>query len=299
MAKTRNTAIAFRVSCKGRVGGAEGELKCPNCGGRVISPQGQSGERVCSECGLVLSKTPIANRHNFSHWNPEWHSNWNENDSETLKEWLTILRTVSCQLSLPSFPYREEAARRIRIENQILFQSQKFGKRKRATVAAILHQVLRQYGKNRPLQEICKQLSLDSRLVIKQSWALNKTVIDNERKFIDVPRKTTIDYLYDYGRRITNNTALLVEAEEILMRIRGTGGNPVALASGALYHICKNRNVKVSKVQIGQAFGISHRTVYTNEARIRTLQRIGIEKMQSTSAQRQPLLTVENKKRKS
>ena len=245
-----------------------------------------------------MGKTSTTKAQNFIQWNPVWHSNWNENDSETLKEWLTILRTVSCQLNLPSFPYREEAARRIRKENQFFFQSQKFGKHKRATVAAILHQILRQYGKNRPLQEICKQLSLNSKLVIKQSWALNKDVIDSKRQFIDVPRKTTIDYLNEYGRKITNNTALLVEAEEILMKIRGTGGNPVALASGALYHICKNRDLKVSKVQIGQAFGISHRTVYTNEARIRTLQRIGIEKMQSTSAQRQPLLTIENKKGK-
>ena len=245
-----------------------------------------------------MSKTPVVNIQNFIQWNPEWHSNWNENDSETLKEWLTALRTVSCQLNLPSFPYREEAARRIRKENKILFQSQKFGKNKRATIAAILYQVLRQYGKNRPIQEICKQLRLDSKLVIKQSWSLNKTVIDNQRQFIDVPRKTSTDYLFEHGQKITNNTALLVEADEILMEIRKTGGNPVALASGALYHVCKNKRIQVSKTQIGQAFGISHRTVYTNEARIRTiLQRRGIQKANSTATLQIPPLTVKDKKR--
>jgi transcription initiation factor TFIIIB Brf1 subunit/transcription initiation factor TFIIB len=191
---------------------------------------------------------------------------------------------VSCQLNLPSFPYREEAARRIRRENHVLFQSQKFGKNKRATVAALLHQVLRHYDRNRPLKEICKQLSLDSKLVMKQSWALNKTVIDNQTQFIDIPRKTSTDYLFEYGGKITNDTTLLVEAEETLMKIRRTGGNPIALASGALYHACKNRKLKVPKDKIGEAFKISHRTVYTNEARIRNLlERVNIQKIQSAS----------------
>ena len=273
-------------------------MGCPSCKGRVISPEGQNGEKVCSTCGLVLSKTPIAKEQSFTQWNPEWHSNWHESDSETLKEWLTTLRTMSCQLNLPSFPYREEAARRIRKENHILFQSQKFGKNKRATVAALLHLVLRHYDKNRPIKDICKQLSLDSKLVMKQSWALNKTVIDNQRKFIDIPRKTSTDYLFEYGGKITNDTTLLVEAEETLMKIRRTGGNPIALASGALYHVCKNRKIKVSKDQIGETFKISHRTVYTNEARIRTLlQRMNIQKTHSASTQELQLLTVEQRKR--
>jgi transcription initiation factor TFIIIB Brf1 subunit/transcription initiation factor TFIIB len=254
-------------------------LKCPNCKGTIVSPFWSCGEKVCSVCGLVLSKSPITKAQSFTQWKPQWHSNWHENDSETLKEWLTTLRTVSSQLSLPSLPYREEAARRIRKENKILFQSQKFGKNKRATVAALLHLILKQYGKNRSMQDICKQLGLDSKLVIKQAWALNKTVIDSEQQFIDIPRKTSTDYLFEYGGKITSDTKLLVEAKEILMKIRRPGGNPIALAAGALYNVCKNKKRKATKEQIGEAFGISHRTVYTNEAQIRRrLQRISIQK---------------------
>jgi len=273
-------------------------LGCPSCKGRVISPEGQNGEKVCSTCGLVLSKTRISKEQSFAQWNPVWHSNWHESDSETLREWLTTLRTVSCQLNLPSFPYREEAARRIRRENNVLFRSQKFGKNKRATVAALLHQVLRNYDRNRPIKEICKQLGLDSKLVMKQSWAINKTVIDNQTRFIDIPRKTSTDYLFEYGGKITNDNTLLAEAEENLMKIRRTGGNPIALASGALYHACKYRKLGVSKDQIGEAFKISHRTVYTNEARIRTLlERMNIQKTYSASTQERQLLTVEQRKR--
>ena len=47
------------------------------------------------------------------------------------------------------------------------------------------------------------------------------------------------------------------------------GGNPVSLAAGAFYHICKKRKIKVSKDEIGRAFHISGRTVYSNERRIR------------------------------
>jgi transcription initiation factor TFIIIB Brf1 subunit/transcription initiation factor TFIIB len=273
-------------------------MECPNCNGTVLAPQGQNGERVCGGCGLVFGKTPIAKEQSFIQWNPQWYSNWNENDSETLKEWLTILRTVSCQLNLPNFPYREEAARRIRKENNVLFRSQRFGKNKRATIAALLHIILREYEKNRPIKEICQQLSLDSRLVMKQSWALKKTVVDSRQRLVNSPRKKSAEYLFEYGAKITNDTRLLIAAKQTLKKIRKTGGNPVALASGALYHVCKNEKLKVSKEQIGKAFGISHRTVYANEAQIRAiLQHIDKEKPHPASTPKLQILTIQNKTR--
>ena len=107
---------------------------------------------------------------------PEWHSNWNEQDSETLKESLTTLRAVSCQLNLPNFPYREAAARTIRTQNHLLFKSQKLSKNKRATVAALMHLVLKGIWQDRSIKNISKDLSLDSGLVMKQAWILNKTL---------------------------------------------------------------------------------------------------------------------------
>jgi transcription initiation factor TFIIIB Brf1 subunit/transcription initiation factor TFIIB len=273
-------------------------LECPHCKGTVVSPFWSSGEKVCSACGLVLSKSPVTKAQSFTQWNPEWPSNWHEDDSETLKEWLTTLRTVSSQLSLPSIPYREEAARRLRGENKILFQSQKFGKNKRATVAALLHLILKQYGTNRSIQEICKQLSLDSKLVMKQAWALNKIVIDNEQQFMGIPRKTSTDYLFKYGGKIISDTKLLVEAKEILKKIRRLGGNPIALAAGALYNVCKNKNRKATKEQIGEAFGISHRTVYTNEAQIRRmLKRVSTQKTRFVLIPRIPLSAVKQRRK--
>lgn len=262
-------------------------MECPTCKGIIVSGFWPYDEKVCSSCGLVLSKTSIAKGVSFSQWNPQWHSNWNEDDSESLKEWLTTLRTVSSQLSLPSIPYKEEAARRIRKGNQILAQSRKFGKHKRATVAALLHIVLKQYGKNRPIREICKQLSLDSKLVIKQAWTLNKTAIENQKITFEIPRKTSIDYLFEYGGKITSDTKLLIEAKDTLKKIRRRGGNPIALAAGAIYHVCKKKKRKVSKEQIAEAFGISHRTVYSNEAQIRTrLQQMSKQKLHFTFAPR-------------
>ena len=253
--------------------------QCPSCGLRVVSPQGQYGEKVCISCGLVLSKTPIAKEQSLTTWNPEWHSNWHENDSETLREWLTVLRTASCQLNLPSFPYREEAARRIRKDNRLLFKSQKFGKNKRAAIAALLHLVLRQYNKNRSIQEICRQLCLDNKLVKKQTWALNKIFIENCNPVTNIPKKTPVNYLFECGGKITTDTMLLLEAKETLLKLRRSGGNPIAIASGALYIVCKKRKNKVSKEEIAKAFGISHRTVCTNETKIRAL-------MQSLSSEK-------------
>ncbi len=272
-------------------------MECPNCNGLVVSPDGQNGEQVCSTCGLVFPRTSTIKENSFMQWNPKWHSNWQDNDSETLKEWLTILRTVSCQLNLPNFPYREEAARRIRKENCKFFQSQKFGKNKRATIAALLHQILRQYNKNRPLKDICKQLGLDSRLVTKQAWNLNKTIIETKEE-IKIPRRTSTDCLFDYGRKLPIDATLLAEANGILMRLRRPGGNPVALASGALYHVCKNKKLKVSKEQIAEAFKISHRTVYMNEVRIRTILKcIDIQKPPTTQTPlRMQIVTIQQRK---
>jgi transcription initiation factor TFIIIB Brf1 subunit/transcription initiation factor TFIIB len=243
-------------------------MNCPKCSGEAVSPEGQNGERVCSKCGLVLNGESVAHGIEFTHYTPEWYSTWGEQDSETLREWLTALRTVSCQLNVPNFPYREEAARTIRKGNHLLFKSQNFGKNKRATVAALVHLILREYGKDRSLKEIAQQLSLDSRLVMKQAWTLSKT-INQEKQVIKIERKSSKDYLFECGGKVIADKTTLKEAEETLIKLPRIGGNPIAIAAGALYYICRNKKYKVSKDQIGEAFGISHRTVYTNEARIR------------------------------
>jgi transcription initiation factor TFIIIB Brf1 subunit/transcription initiation factor TFIIB len=242
-------------------------LKCPKCYGAVVYPEGLNGEKICIECGLVLDETPALK--SFTKWTPEWHSNWNEQDSETLKEWLTTLRAVSCQLNLPNFPYREEAARTIRTQNQLLFKSQKLSKNKRATVAALMHLILKEYDKMRPIKSISKDLSLDSALVMKQAWILNKT-LKIEKEHLKIQRKTALDYLRENAAKISVNKDLLVNAENTLMEIGGFGGNPIGLAAGSFYYVCKKKT-NISKEKIGEVFGISARTVYSNEVRIRKL----------------------------
>ena len=235
----------------------------------IVYPEGLEGEKICSKCGLVLDETPSFK--GYVQWAPEWHSNWNEQDSETLKEWLTVLRGVSCQLNLPNYPYREEAARTIRKQNRALFKSQKLSKNKRATVAALIHLVLKEYDKMRSIKEISKELSLDHRMVMKQSWLLNKT-LETKKEPIKIRRKTSVDYLHEYATKITADKELILNAENILKKIRRSGGNPIGLAAGAFYYVAKR--TKISKEEIGETFGISERTVYSNEAKIRKLLKV-------------------------
>jgi transcription initiation factor TFIIIB Brf1 subunit/transcription initiation factor TFIIB len=243
-------------------------LNCQKCDGTVVYPEGLSGEKICSKCGLVLDETPAFK--SFTQWAPEWHSNWNEQDSETLKEWLTTLRAVSCQLNIPNFPYREEAARTIRKQNHLLFRQQKLSKNKRITVAALMHLILKEYDKMRPIKEISKELSLDSRSVMKQAWILSKT-LNGEKEQLKIQRKTALDYLHENAGKITDNRELSLEAENMLLKIKRSGGNPIGLAAGALYNACKEGKTKISKEEIGEIFHISERTVYTNAARIKKL----------------------------
>jgi len=241
-------------------------LKCQKCESAIIAPEGWEGEKICSNCGLVVDETPIFK--GYVQWTPEWHSNWNEQDSETLKEWLTILRGVSCQLNIPNYPYREEAARTIRKQNHSLFKSQRLSKNKRATIAALMHLILKEYDKMRPIKEISDDLSLDYRTVMKQAWLLNKT-LNSKKVTVRTKRKTATDYLHEYAGKITPNKELILNAENTLQKIKRAGGNPLGLAAGAFYYACKKQ--KISKEKIGATFGISARTVYSNEAKIRKL----------------------------
>jgi transcription initiation factor TFIIIB Brf1 subunit/transcription initiation factor TFIIB len=206
----------------------------------------------------------------YSIWSPEWYANWNEQDSETIKEWLTTLRTVSCQLNIPNFPYREEAARTIRKKNQLIFRSQALSKNKRATIAALIHFILKEYDKMRPLKDISRELSLDSKSVMKQAWILKKTLKQENEAFSN-KIKNASGYLQEFAGQLTKNTNIIIDAEKILIELKRVGGNPIGLAAGAFYYVCKKNKEPISKEKIGATFRISERTVYSNEVRIRKI----------------------------
>jgi len=80
------------------------------------------------------------------------------------------------------------------------------------------------------------------------------------------------DYLRKYGWKLTSNDELIQTAEQLLTSLHGKiSGNPISLAAGAFYFACKSKMMKVSKDEIGEAFRISGRTVYSNERRITRL----------------------------
>jgi len=238
-------------------------LRCPQCHGVLIFPEGLNGEIVCKSCGLVKSRARISQ--SFTEWTPKWSYNWNESDSDTLREWLTTLRMVSCRLNLPNFPHREEAARLIRRKSDVLFRSQRFGKNKTEAVAALVHLILKKYNEMRSLKEISNTLSLDQRLVMKYAWIMRK-MISFHRNFL------ARDYLRKYGWQLTSDAELMQEADQLLTSLRREiSGNPVSLAAGAFYFVCRSRKIKISKEEIGKAFHVSHRTVYSNELKISRL----------------------------
>ena len=238
-------------------------MECPECHSTLVFPDGLNSEAVCKKCGLVVGEART--RQGFVEWTPKWYSNWNENDSDTLREWLTTLRTLSCQLNLPNFPHREEAARIIRLNSNILFRSQRFGKNKREAIAALTHLILKEYNEMRTLKEICQKLSLDHRLVMKYAWTMRK-IGNFHRTF------SKNDYLRKYGGNLTSDATLIQTVERLLTTIqKEISGSPVSLAAGAFYLVCKKRGIKVSKDEVGKAFNISGRTVYSNERRISKL----------------------------
>jgi len=215
------------------------KFNCPECQGSLIFPNGQYSEIVCERCGLVI--TGFQDNQCFTEWTPEWYSNWDKRDSGTLREWLTALRTVSCQLHLPEFPYREEAARVIRKKSSNIFRSQMLGKNKKEAVTALVFLILRQYGEARSLKEICATLSLDTSLVMKHSWVLRKMTK------LGISYSPS-DHLRYNAWKLTPNIELIKKAENLLEKLgKKVSGNPVSLAAGAFYHICKSKGLKLSK----------------------------------------------------
>jgi len=239
-------------------------LDCPECDGPVVFPDGSDGEIVCKKCGLVVSEA-ASSQPGFIIWTPKWFSNWDRNDSDTLREWLTTLRIVSCQLNLADFPYMEEAAHVIRTRKDAFFQCQRFGKNKREAIAALIYLILRNYNEIRSLKEICKRLSLNHRLVEKYAWAMRE-MTNLQRTF------SARDYLRACGWKLTHDPGSIKRTEKLLTQIHGKiSGNPISLAAGAFYLVCIKRKIKISKDDIGKAFNISGRTVYSNERRISKL----------------------------
>lgn len=236
------------------------KVRCPECQGKLVSPSGGQGEIVCASCGLVVSE--VQYNHGFTEFAPEWFSTWDQGDSGTLKKWLTELRIVTCQLHLPDFPYREEAARVIRKRNETIFHSQKLSKNKKEAVTALIYLILRQYGEARSLKEICEQLSLDPSLVMKHTWKFRK--MTKLKRFY-----SPIEHLRYNGWKLTADAELIKSTAAILKILRTKiTGNPVSLAAGAFYHMVKRKGLNLSKEEIGKAFHISGRTVYSNEKRI-------------------------------
>ena len=134
-----------------------------------------------------------------------------------------------------------------------------------------MHIILKEYDKTRSIKEISKDLSLDSRAVMKHAWILNKLLGSKQQRPIRVQRKSAIDYLHEFGSKMMIDKQIMLDAENTLIKISKAGGNPIGVAAGALYNSCKLRKVSISKETIGAAFRISERTVYTNEARVRKL----------------------------
>jgi len=241
----------------------EDVLKCPKCNGALVFPDGELGESVCAGCGLVTTQDFL--NQGYVEWTPSLYSQWRENESNTMREWLTVLRLISSQLNLPNMPYREEAARIIRNKRDIFLRSQKYGRNKKEVISALIYIILREYDKLRSLKDICGHLSLNYNLVSKMVWDIRK-----KTKF--KTKITAIDYLWVYGGKIIKDFKLLKTTEKLLKNIRiRIHGNPVSLAAGALYLVCKKNNLKISKEKIGETFQISERTVYSNYFRIKDL----------------------------
>ena len=159
---------------------------------------------------------------------------------------------IFLQLKIPRFPYQEEAAITIRKEKTTFSKSQRFAKNKRETMVALMHLVLREYGKIRPVKQMCQELNVDVKLVMKQVWMLK--AINANKCLINIQRITSKDYLVEYATQITSKKETLAFANSIVLNVHKLGGNPISIAAGALFYACKISKTPIQKTKSGRSF---------------------------------------------
>jgi transcription initiation factor TFIIB len=242
--------------------------ECPNCGSKEIIKDPETGERICAECGIVLSEDALDR-------GPEWRAftpQERESKQRTGTPISNIFYDQSLSIDALHLPRRiKEQA--IEIYRQALKEDLIRGQTIDGFVAASIYAACRQAKIPRSLKEVAELSTQDIKTV--------------SRIYRQILRELDIRMPIDYPMKFVPRIANLIKVKpttdqltvEILKRAHKektlAGKDPRGMAAAALYLACKHNNEECTQKEISDAAGI---TEVTLRNRLRDLEELFQEK---------------------
>lgn len=268
--------------------------KCPECGGQIISVQ-DTGEIVCSACGLVLSEkimdsshsdkraftlqeknerertgspisillpsmglTTVIDKKNIENPDLKRAAKWNTRMSWQNRNLLiasTELKRIATNLNLPEH-VKEEA---MRLYREAFKMKLLRGRSINGMIAACIYYACRKKGVPRTFQEVLDQSTEKPRDVRRCYRAIIKEL--NLR----VPNTDPVSLVPKYIASLNLSLDMIDLVMKIIkvykLKLPTSGKDPKGIVAGALYLACKLNNKELTQKQIADAIGVTEVTL--------------------------------------
>lgn len=267
---------------------------CTECGGKIISIQ-EKGEIVCGQCGLVMAErivdishsgkraftrqekekresigspisillpdmglSTIIDKNNIKNPDLKRAAKWNSRMSWDKRNMLiatTELKRIASNLNLPD--HIKKAA--IRLYKEAFKKKLLRGRSINGMVAACLYFACRENKIPRTLQEILDETAISAKNVRRCFRTLIRE-LDLKAPSTDpislIPRFIAD---LDLGSDIEQFTIKVLQ--NFISKYSTSGKDPKGLCAGALYLVCKIKNLKISQKQIATLVGVTEVTL--------------------------------------
>ncbi len=267
---------------------------CSECGGKIISLP-DKGEIVCGQCGLVINERIIDNAHNGKRAftkhekdkrertgspisillpdmglstiidkknikNPDLKraAKWNSRmtwDKRNMLIATTELKRIASNLNLPA--HIKKTA--IRLYKEAFKKKLLRGRSINGMVAACLYFACRANRIPRTLQEILDDTTASAKNVRR----CYRTIIRELN--LKAPSTNPISliprYIAELGLDIETEKSTIKLIQIFTSKFSTSGKDPKGLCAGALYIVCKLKNIKISQKQIANLVGVTEVTL--------------------------------------
>ena len=269
------------------------DLLCPRCGSSKIVFDKETGETVCSNCGLVIGEIVKPPKNTFSE-KEETASSPIKSSSKNMKRLMRIDKRLRTEkedkyvLRLATIEI-DRLTQELHLPNviseraeQIYRRAQEEGLISRGTIhgfaAASVYAACRESGLPRSLKRI-SGASTESLKDISRNYRIILSELGLEVQ-LDKPSKLI--------PRLVSESGLTMKTERLSLRILGevdelgytTGKNPRGMAAAVVYLACKLNEEKCTQEDLADRAGVSGVTI---RKRLRDLERIiNLEKYSSS-----------------
>ncbi|MFX0188585.1 MAG: transcription initiation factor IIB family protein [Candidatus Hodarchaeota archaeon] len=267
---------------------------CPECGGTIISIH-ESGDIVCSQCGLVLDErsidfshngrraftsqekkqrdrtgspisrlvpdlglTTVINKNNINNPDLKRAAKWNTRISWEKRNLLiatTELKRICSNLNLPDY-IKEEA---MHLYKRAFEKKLLKGRSINGMVAACIYFSIRTKKLPRTLQEVIGEASVEAKEVRRCYSALIRELklkVPNTDPSALVPK-----FIVEMGLDAEIERLTVNFLETFKSKLSTSGKDPKGIVAGALYLACKIKEKKLTQSQIAEIVGVTEVTL--------------------------------------